>query len=435
MTHKHKLLSVFFLLQLLFSIALSAQESQSKSLSESEATLKEKIKSRSGYEIEDTGFAGRSTVSKQLYMDDIFVPEHLRFPEFDRSLQPYYDWKRTVRQKTDVQLGQDYTSLFQRASDSLTDINSASGGVYRFFGRWLATGKGTKNTGALIFKIQHSHNYQKQVVPEKLGDELGYLGSTGLFYSDIGLVLYDLFWHQRFNEGKTDFLIGRLDPADYVNIIAYLDEWSTFQNSNILLNVTIAAPESGFGIGIRHTVNNQWYFKFNANDANGRLHETGFFDQGAEFFSFAEIGWKPSISNAEFNDVHITYWHIDQRINENVPEGEGVAFAASWSFEKEWILFARTGQSHGADALMKRSYTVGANHIWKAYFDTFGLAINYGEPADDQLRDQTSIETYLKIKLTQNITITPSYQILINPALNQQHDHIQVVGLRFRVTL
>ena len=75
-------------------------------------------------------------------------------------------------------------------------------------------------------------------------------------------------------------------------------------------------------------------------------------------------------------DIHITLWHVDQRDNENVPEGEGVAFGASWSIDKKWLIFGRTGQSRGKASLMKRSTTIGVNHLWRAYFDGLGLAVN-----------------------------------------------------------
>ena len=133
--------------------------------------------------------------------------------------------------------------------------------------------------------------------------------------------------------------------------------------------------------------------------------------------------------------MHVTLWHVDQRVSENVPEGRGVVFGASWSFDKEWIIFGRTGQSRGEASMMKRSTTVGVSHIWKAYLDVFGLAVNYSEPVDGSLREQTTMETFLKIKLAQNIEITPSFQLLFNPALNPVNDHIQIYGLRVRITL
>ena len=421
---------------MLLSSCVFAQQSenQSTSVDDTSTTLKEKIKTRSGYEVDDIGYGGRSSVGKQLYLDDIFVPEHLRFPEFDKSLQPYYEWKRKIRKQHNLQFGQDYTSLYQKASDSLNDTDSASAGVYRFFGRWLATGKGTKNNGALVFKIENSHKYGV-VAPDELNKELGYLGSTGLLYSDLGWVLNDFNWQQRFNDGKGGFIVGRIDPNDYMDVVNYANPWTTFQNMNILENHSIAIPDTSFGFGMAHTLNDQWYVKVAASDANGSLVDPGFFEQGAEFFSFAEIGWTPAIAERDLKDIHVTLWHVDERVDENEPEGEGVAIGASWSFDKEWIIFGRTGQSRGDASLMRRSTTLGVSHIWKAYFDVFGWAINYSEPVKQQLRDQTTMEAFLKIQLAQNIAVTPSFQLLINPALNPQQDHIQVYGLRFRVTL
>ena len=436
MADKHCIALAYFIAQFFLSSYVFAQhsEDQSTSTNETIVDLQKEVKTRSGYEVDGIGYGRRSSVGTSLYLDDIFVPEHLRFPEFDKSLQPYYEWKRKIRKQHNFQLGQDYTSLYQKASDSLTDTDSASAGVYRFFGRWLATGKGTKNNGALVFKIENSHNYGA-VSPDELNKELGYLGSSGLLYSDLGWVLNDFNWQQKFNDGKGGFVVGRIDPNDYMDVVDYANPWTTFQNMNILENHSIAIPDTSFGLGIAHTLNDQWYLKVAASDANGTLDDPGFFEQGAEFFSFAEIGWTPSIAVRDLKDIHVTLWHVDERVNENVPEGEGVAIGASWSFDKEWIIFSRTGQSRGEASLMRRSTTIGVGHIWKAYFDVFGWAVNYAEPTDQQLSDQTTMETFLKIQLAQNIAFTPSFQLLINPALNPQQDHIQIYGLRFRVTL
>ncbi len=434
---KNTLFICFLLLQILFLPIVIAQqgENQPASIDGKSSSQKETIKSRSGYEADDIGYGGRSSVGKQLYLDDIFVPEHLRFPEFDKSLQPYYEWKRSVREKSDLQISQDYTSLYQKASDSLTDVDASSGGVYRFYGRWLATGKGTKNTGALVFKVEHSHKYRTEIAPENLAEELGYLGSTGLLYSNLKWVLNDFNWQQRINNGKAGFVIGRLDPNDYMDVVDYANPWTTFQNSNILENHSIAIPETSFGAGIGSWLNKQWYLKASVTDANGKLDDTGIFEQGAEFFSFADIGWSPSVDEHHLKDIHVTFWHVDKRNNENVPEGEGMAIGASWSIDKEWIIFGRTGQSRGEASLMRRSTTVGVSHIWKAYFDVFGWAVNYSEPVDPLLSDQTTMEAFLKIQLAQNIAVTPSLQVLFNPALNSQYDHIQIYGLRLRLTL
>ena len=425
-----------YLLLILLSSCVFAQQddSQSVPVEKSDAELKKQVKSRSGYEVDNIGYGGRTSVGKQLYLDDIFIPDALRFPEFDKSIQPYYEWKRKIREKHNLQFGQDYTALYQKSSDSVTDTDSASAGVYRLYGRWLAVGKENKNDGALVFKIENSHKYGT-VSPDDFNKNLGYLGSTGILYSDLGWVLNDFNWQQRFNNDKGGFVIGRADPNDYMDVVDYANPWTTFQNLNVLENQSIAIPDTGFTAGIGYAFDDQWYLKLAAHDANGSLDDPGFFEQGAEFFSFAEIGWTPAIDERDLKDMHVTFWHVDQRVSENVPEGEGIALGGSWSFDKEWIIFGRTGQSRGKASLMRRSTTLGFSHIWKAYLDVFGLAVNYSEPVDESLREQTTMETFLKVKLAQNIAITPSFQWLIHPALNPQQDHLQIYGLRVRITL
>lgn len=409
-------------------------DSQQAPVDETKSDPKKQVKSRSGYETDNIGYGGRTSVGKQLYLDDLYIPDALRFPEFDKSIQPYYEWKRNIREQHNLQFGQDYTALYQKASDSLTETDNASAGVYRFYGRWLAVGKENKNDGALVFKIENSHKYGA-VAPDDFNKNLGYLGSTGYLYSDLGWVLNDFNWQQRFNNDKGGFVIGRIDSTDYMDVVDYANPWTTFQNQNVLENQSIAIPDTGFGAGVGYAFDDRWYLKLAATDANGSLDDPGFFEQGAEFFSFVEIGWTPSRAERNLKDIHVTAWHVDRRVSKNVPEGEGVALGASWSFNKKWLIYGRTGQSRGKASLMKRSTTIGVNHLWKAYLDGFGLAVNYSEPVDEKLREQTTMETFLRVQLAQNIAITPSFQFLINPALNPQQDHIQIYGLRFRITL
>ena len=436
MTNKIISLLVLLLLQCCLTSFVYAQEikAEQNSSGETAADLKKQVKSRSGYESDKIGYGGRTSVGKQLYLDDIFLPDHLRFPEFDRSIQPYYEWKREIKDKHNIQFAQDYTSLFQKSSNSLTDTDSASGGVYRLYGRWLAVGREGKNDGALVVKIENSHKYGS-VSPEDFNKNLGYLGSTGTLYSDLGWVLNDFNWQQRFNNDRGGFVIGRADPNDYMDVVDYANPWTTFQNQNILENRSIAIPDTGFTAGVGYTIDDHWYVKLATHDANGSLDDPGFFEQGAEFFSFIEFGWTPKIAERDLKDMHVTLWHVDQRVKENVPDGDGIALGGSWSFDAEWIIFGRTGQSRGKASLMERSTTLGFAHIWKAYLDVFGFAANYSQPVNENLREQTTVEAFLKVKLAQNIAITPSFQLLINPALNPQQDHIQIYGLRVRITL
>jgi porin len=67
--------------------------------------------------------------------------------------------------------------------------------------------------------------------------------------------------------------------------------------------------------------------------------------------------------------------------------------------------------------------------------DEIGLAINWGDPPDSSLSSQTTGEFFYRLQLSKGIAITPSIQLLKDPALNDQHSQIWVYGIRMRLTL
>lgn len=268
-------------------------------VSKSEGSVKAEVKSRSGYDV-DTDVvesAALTSVSRRLYLDDIFIAEKLRFPEWDERLQPYYEWKRGLVQKHGLQLGTDYTSLFQKASDSLTSHDSAAGGVYRFYGRWVAFNNDSKNTGSLVFKVENSHNYGDRISPVELAGEIGYLGSTGLLYSDNDLVLNDFNWQQYFNDGQAEFIVGRLDVNDYMDVVDYANPWTTFQNSNILENHSIAIPDTSVGFNLSSWLNNHWYLKAAIIDANGKLNDIVFLSKARSILVMPKSAGRQMLQN------------------------------------------------------------------------------------------------------------------------------------------
>ncbi len=106
-------------------------------------------------------------------------------------------------------------SVYLGASDALTD-DSASGGMIRFFGSWELVGRGTKNSGALVWKVENRHAYDDKP-PSNFGlvrvGSLGYVGFIAPPWSDQGSRVSNLYWRQRFNEGRSTFIQTNL-PAD-----------------------------------------------------------------------------------------------------------------------------------------------------------------------------------------------------------------------------
>ncbi|MGI9264730.1 MAG: carbohydrate porin, partial [Gammaproteobacteria bacterium] len=62
-----------------------------------------------------------------------------------------------------------------------------------------------------------------------------------------------------------------------------------------------------------------------------------------------------------------------------------------------------------------------------------GLSVNWGSPPDSSLSNQTTIESFWRFQFSQGFAITPSLQLLLDPALNPEEDSVWIFGLRARL--
>jgi porin len=88
----------------------------------------------------------------------------------------------------------------------------------------------------------------------------------------------------------------------------------------------------------------------------------GVFKDGAEFFTFAQLDGVPSTKDRYLKNMHVTFWHVDEREEAAVPSSKGVAFGANWTFYKKFMPFIRAGCSDGDAPLMNKTATVGFIH-------------------------------------------------------------------------
>ncbi len=398
------------------------------------AVAEEQVKKgKAGYE-SDPGFAGPASTTSQLEEDDAVKEPTLKFPAFDRAIKPWFDWKRKLKEEHGLQLGVAYTSLYQAASEAPDGAEDAAGsGILRLSGRWTLLNRDSKNTGTLVISADHRHRYT-DIAPADLGFSVGYLGIPGTLFSNIDAVIGDLNWQQLLNDRQTGLVVGRYDPNDFFDVLGYANPWTAFQNLAILFNTTIALPDWSTGIGLGHYFNDQWYITGAVNDVNGVATKTKFFEDFGELYTTAEIGWSPSRAQRYLKNIHLMGWHADKREKDGVEESEGIAIGANWTFDEKWMMFLKAGWSDGSAPLYNESATVGMIYYFASRSDLVGLGVNWGKPSDDSLDDQVSGELFYRLQLAQNLAITPSVQLIIDPALNPDENVIAVFGLRIRLT-
>ena len=63
------------------------------------------------------------------------------------------------------------------------------------------------------------------------------------------------------------------------------------------------------------------------------------------------------------------------------------------------------------------------------------IAVIGGNPPDNSLSSQITGEFFYRLQLSKGIAVTPSVQLLKDPALNPTDDTVWVWGIRFWLTL
>ena len=392
---------------------------------------------KSGYE-DVPQFGGPNSVGGILIEDDAVRKPWFRLESVDRVLQPWFDWKEGLNRDYGLSFGLDYSALGQIASDSLGKDNAA-GGIFRFFGNWTVIGRESGNTGSIVFKVENRHRLGTDIAPQNLGFEVGYLGITGTVFSDYGWGLTNLYWKQRFNQGRISFVAGAVDVTDYLDVYGLITPWTSFQNLSFLTNPTIPAPNQGLGAAIGAMATDNIYVIGGLADTNGDPTEPldwfdTFFSDNEYFYHF-EVGWTSSQDRIYLDNIHLTGWYADNRVKAGVESGKGLAFSAAWFVNDTWMPFFRTGYSDGGGALLKATASAGIGYYFKESKDLFGFGLNWGRPPQSGLDDQYTAEIFYRFQLTQNLAITPDVQLIIDPALNPNESSIWIFGLRARLAL
>lgn len=363
----------------------------------------------------------------------------------ERALQPWFDWKTGLQERTGFSFGIDYSSLYFGA-DNTTGEDSASGGMVRFFGAWDLVGRESGNTGALVWKVEHRHAYG-DVAPSGFGlGELGYAGFMGAPWSDQGTRWTNLYWRQRLNGGRSTLIGGYLDATDYVDAFAGGSPWTGFANLAFSTgSASMFLPnDATLGLAGAGMLTDQLYLI--AGITNAYADSTDPFEDSfdrffndSEHFISLELGWTASQDRLFLDNTHVTLWHVDDSEQAGAIDGWGALFSHIRYLNNKWMPFIRGGYAEDGGSLLQKSLSLGFLYQRDPGKNLLGVGVNWGEPNEStfapDLDDQYTVEAFYRFQLTQQFAITPSVEYLKNPALNPTDDSIWVWGIRGRIAL
>ena len=400
----------------------------------------------SATEAESRAFGGPDAKPNRLESDRVQTdtPIDLGF------LDPWYEWKDSLQQKRGLAFGAEYNSVYLRASDRLADADKdVAGGIFRFSGVWEASGRGTTHPGNVVFLVEHTRDFTNTGPSAFLGESLGYAGISNLPYNDDGWRLNTLYWNQKFQGGKYEAVGGYLDISDYVDVFPLVSPWTDFFNYAFSIGVGALdlASDGALGFAGGAWLTESVYAIAGLVDQNADATDplegfNTFFDE-SEFFKHFEIGWTGASQEAYYlNNVHLTLWHADERDALGVQDGWGGVLSFNHAIGAQWLVFARAGWAEDSGSLLERSVSIGGGYTpggleLLGSGHQLGFGLNWGEPNEElfgvDLDDQYAAEAYYRWQLANEIAITPSVQLLIDPALNPDEDTLLVFGLRARV--
>ncbi len=385
------------------------------------------------------GFGGPNQVEWQLQKDSEPKESFFELP----FMQPYFDFKSSLKEKSGFDFGLDYSTVFLGASESLDEKNS-SAGMVRLYGSWELVNRGKENSGAFIYKVEHRHKYS-MVSPKGFGFQLGYVGMEVPAFNNDGFRMTNFYWRQRFKGGKISMVIGLLDATDYVDVYALASPWTGFMNFQFSTgSESIYIPnDAALGMGIGAYLTDNLFVIAGISDAGSdptkpfKSFDT-FFSNG-DYFKSIELGYVTSKDRFYMDNIHITYWHSDgTEVTASLP-GWGIAFSATHYFDNKLNPFIRGGYAEDGGTLLQKSITAGLGYQPKPGGSLFGAAIGWGEVNETSwapgLDDQFTTEVFYRMQLSSRIAITPDIQFLINPALNPDKTSIFLWGLRGRLTI
>jgi porin len=365
--------------------------------------------------------------------------------EVDRPtlFERWFEWKDGLTEKHRFSFSVDYSAVGLGASESPGEDSSA-GGMIRFFGAWDLVGRGTKNTGTFVWKVEHRHGYT-DVAPQGFGFEIGHIGLFEPPFSDQGARLTNLYWRQRLAGGRVTLLGGFVDATDYVDVYALASPWTGFLNFAFSTGTTtLAVPNDaalGFAAGAMLTDNLFLIGSLsdlNADPTDPSETVDSFFSDH-EYFKSIEIGWTPSQDRIYLDNVHLTLWHADEREEAAQPSGWGANLSWTTYVAGKWLPFVRAGWADDGGSLTQKSVSIGFGYQPNPGKNLLGVGLNWGQPNEGTwgpgLDDQYTAELFYRWQISKAIAVTPDLQYIKNPALDPGASSIWVFGLRVRGVL
>jgi len=353
--------------------------------------------------------------------------------------QPLHDvWKPTTENLKDsagLDLGLNYTTIYQSASYVRSGPSSAAGGDFDLFGEWRPWDCDECQPGYLVFSSESRHRLD-DIPPAALNT--GTVGGTIVGFGTQDFSMVQFYWEQGSPEDGLLFRIGEMDPALIWDGGRYVSSNYAFLSPAFSDTLPMPLPGAGLGFAAAVYPTENTYISAGIHDANGKRTTAGFdtfFGEG-EYFTAVEFGWLPNDGEPNEGLYHATLWNIDSRQSAGRQSDRGVALTLEQQVGESGhiVPFFRYAYAHRGLNGIRQNASVGAGveEVFGQNDDLIGTAFSWEEPSDRSKRDQYVFEFFYRIWLTPLTHLSPDIQVVMDPANSPTKDAVTIFGLRLR---
>ena len=355
---------------------------------------------------------------------------------WDRPLVNLNSAAKNFEVDTGLKIGMAFTMLLQQATGGPGD-RTAAGGDLDLMMRWTALGRGTKNTGVVVFNTEYRFQIG-DITPSALAGQIDAGTATTNGFSEREVVVKELYWAQTLMDGVVRFGVGRADPENLTTAHKMQSANTFFQHKAFSGNPAVAFPGSGPAAAIGLTPSSEWFIgagAINAYSTTTTMQIESLFDEW-DLFAFVEAGWTPTFDGLGAGRYRVAYWHIDaqDRGSTDKPEDSGINFIADQELGEQFSAFFRYGHSEADMTGVQNLITGGVGYKGLSAGGFTGLAAGYIDYSDATRQNETVFELFHRWQLTPQMQFTLGAEMICDPADSPDSNTVGVFNARLRLT-
>ena len=164
--------------------------------------------------------------------------------------QPWFDWKRKVKDSIGIKLSINYTAMFIGATSTIAEGNqqTAASGIFDATLNWnIINRKKGKNQGNIIFWIDQRHLYFGEVAPQNLNFETGSATFPAVKFGKWDIRMLELYYQQKLFD-RIAIVVGKIDMPDWFNYHGLLHPMMHFTDFGLNIIPTVSWSNPGLGV-------------------------------------------------------------------------------------------------------------------------------------------------------------------------------------------